>query len=102
MIKIWRDFESLYHLINSDGKENDNLPLDVLQKSKEFVKLFCSLGGSRVGYNKARVTPYMHILSYHVPIFIRDHNSFKQFTGQGEEINKMLIFLFFQNLTLLA
>lgn len=57
VIKIWRAFESLYHLINSDRKENENLPLDVLQKSKEFVKLFCSLGGSRVGYNKACVTP---------------------------------------------
>lgn len=87
VIKIWRDFESLYHLINSDRKENENLPLDVLQKSKEFDKLFCSLGGSRVGYNKACVTPYMHTLSYHVPIFIRDHNSFKQFTGQGVEKN---------------
>lgn len=57
VIKIWRDFESLYHVINSDRKENENLPLDVLQKSKEFVKLFCSFGGSRVGYNKACVTP---------------------------------------------
>lgn len=29
----------------------------------------------------------MHALSYHVSIFIRDHNSFKQFTGQGVEKN---------------
>jgi len=31
----------------------------------------------------------MHALSYHVPIFIRDHNSFKQFTGQGVEKNNV-------------
>lgn len=34
VIKIWRDFESLYHLINSDRKKNENLPLDDLQNQR--------------------------------------------------------------------
>ena len=68
VIKLWRGFESLYQLINSNPEENENLHLVAEQKSKEFIELFCSLGGTRVGYNKARVTPYMHALSYHVPV----------------------------------
>ena len=87
VIKLWRGFESLYQLINSNPEENENLHLVAEQKSKEFIELFCSLGGTRVGYNKARVTPYMHALSYHVPVFIKNYKSFKQFTGQGVEKN---------------
>ena len=29
----------------------------------------------------------MHALSYHVPVFIKNHKTFKQFTGQGVEKN---------------
>ena len=29
----------------------------------------------------------MHALSYHVPVFIKNHKTFKQFTGQGAEKN---------------
>ena len=87
VVKLWRGFESLYHLINADPEENENLVLDVSEKSEEFIELFCSLGGTRVGYNKFRVTPYMHALSYHVPVFIKNHKTFKQFTGQGVEKN---------------
>ena len=44
-----------------------------------------------MGYEKARITPYMHILLYHVPRFIKDDNSFKSFTGQGiEKINDVV------------
>ena len=74
-------------MINADPEENENLVLDVSEKSEEFIELFCSLGGTRVGYNKFRVTPYMHALSYHVPVFIKNHKTFKQFTGQGVEKN---------------
>ena len=86
-MKLWRGFESLCHLINADPEENENLVLDVSEKSEEFIELFCSLGGTRVGYNKFQVTPYMHALSYHVPVFIKNHKTFKQFTGQGVEKN---------------
>ena len=74
-------------MINADPEENENHVLDVSEKSKEFIELFCFLGGTRVGYNKLRVTSYMHALSNHVPVFIKNHKTFKQFTGQGVEKN---------------
>ena len=85
VVKLWKDFASLYQLINQTS-DNPNFFLDVFNSAKEFVMLFCSLT-SRTGYNAARVTPYMHALVYHVPIFLREHSSFKQFTGQGVEKN---------------
>ena len=87
VVKLWRGFESLYHLTNADPEENENLVLDVSEKSEELIEFFCSLGGTRVGYNKFQVTPYMHALSYHVPVLIKNHKTFKQFTGQGVEKN---------------
>ena len=60
VLKIWRHFDFLYHLINTDSEENGDLSLEVFEKSKEFVEHFCTLGGKRVMYIEARVTPYMH------------------------------------------
>ncbi len=67
--------------------ETENLFQEVFVKSKEFVELFCSLGSAWIGYNKTRVTPYMHALVYPVLMFLRKHGSLKQFTGQGVEKN---------------
>lgn len=82
VVKIWRHFDTLYHLINSGSEEDGDLSLDVFETSKEFVEHFCSLAGNRIGYNKARVTPYMHALC-----FIKNYKSFKRFTGQAVEKN---------------
>ena len=87
VVQLWRDFGTLYKLINSSFDGNENMVQDVFSKSKQFVELFCSLATSRIGYNKARVTPYMHCLIYHVPMFLLNHKSLKQFTGQGVEKN---------------
>ena len=38
-----------------------------------------------MGDEKAQITPYIHILLYHVPRFIKDDTSLKSFTGQGIE-----------------
>lgn len=44
-----------------------------------------------LGYEKARITPYIHILLYHVPRFLKDDKSLKSFTGQGiEKINDVV------------
>ena len=87
VIKLWLDFGFLYQLINQTSDDNPNLYVDVFSKAREFINLFCSLGSSRIGYNNSRVTPYMHALAYHAPIFLKNHLSFKQFTGQGVEKN---------------
>ena len=42
------------------------------------------MSGSGPGYmHRIIVTPYMHILIYHVPCMLRKHGSLKQFSGQG-------------------
>ena len=57
------------------------------EKPKQWLELFCSLKKYRTGYENRRVTPYMHIMCYHVPLFIQNHGCFKKFTGQGVEKN---------------
>ena len=36
------------------------------------------------GYQRKRVTPYMHIMVYHVPKMLRVFGNIKQFSGQGK------------------
>ena len=76
----------MYNLItNSDVDETTGN--QIFENSKQWINLFCSLGGKRLGYEKARVTPYMHCIPYHIPKFVTDHGSLKMFTGQGVEKN---------------
>ena len=57
-------------------------------QAPEWIKLYLPLGGDVIGYGNASVTPYFHVLAYHLPRFIRDETPFKSFTGQGvEKIN---------------
>jgi hypothetical protein len=87
VIDIWRDFYSLYKYITDDNEDSSASATLVHDKAKEWIILFCSLGGVRQGYEKARVTPYMHTMPYHIPNFISDHGPLKVFTGQGVEKN---------------
>ena len=84
-----------YNLINSVSR-NDDFYLQIFETSKDFVYLFLSLGGIRIGYEKKRVTPYMQALVYHVPVFVQKHKNFKQFTGQGIEKNNDAKRIYFQ------
>lgn len=44
-----------------------------------------------MGYEKASITPYLHILVYHLPRFLKDEIPFKAFTGQGvEKVNDIV------------
>ncbi len=86
VIKIWRDFYDLYQEITDFNINNETLSL-IYEHGRQWIKLFCSLGGKRQGYEKARVTPYMHCIPYHIPKFIHDHGPLKMFTGQGVEKN---------------
>lgn len=52
-------------------------------QASNWVTHFNSLGGKCFGYEKARVTPYMHSMVYHIPRFMKNHGSMKTFTGQG-------------------
>jgi len=55
-----------------------------MTKAKEWIKSFWTLGDECAGYKPHNVTPYMHIMAYHVPNFIRQYGSIKQFSCQGK------------------
>ena len=57
------------------------------QQAKEWIKSFVSLATVTQGYQKSKVTPYMHVLATHVPDMIRQHRNIKQFSCQGGKSN---------------
>ena len=50
------------------------------RRAKLWVERFYTLGDRRAGYQKERVTLYMHMLPYHVPHQLRSFSSLKQFS----------------------
>lgn len=64
--KIWTDFKIYYDFVTDSNLESTSAD-EAFSKAKMWIELFCSLRQSRPGYTKARVTPYMHIMCYHVP-----------------------------------
>ncbi|XP_028410515.1 uncharacterized protein LOC114533214 isoform X1 [Dendronephthya gigantea] len=88
--EIWQEFRELYGILSSWKPSEADID-GFFGKAKNWVELFLSLGGKVMGYEKARITPYIHILLYHVPRFIKDEKSLKSFTGQGiEKINDVV------------
>lgn len=83
--KVWSDFRSLYEDINSWSSDKS---VDTFwHKAQNWLETFISLRGKRIGYERKRITPYMHVLFAHVPYFLHTHKSLKVFTGQGVEKN---------------
>ena len=81
--KIWAEFANVYATISSnfDGVSEDALFTQV----KNWVLLFLPLEGKRKGYERARITPYMHILVYHVPNLCMLYSGLRNFSAQGME-----------------
>ncbi len=88
VVKIWGDFKEFCDFISDLHLTNDSADI-AFEKAKQWLELFYSLRDVRVGYRRARVTPYMHIMCYHVPYFVQMYGSFKKFTGQGVEKTMM-------------
>lgn len=79
----------MYDIVNSWSPSEENVE-QFFSKATEWLKLFLTLGGIEDGYKKANVTPYMHILCYHVPFFLAT-SGVKCFTGQGvEKLNDVI------------
>ena len=58
----------------------------VFSKVRSFVEDFLKIGTKkREGYQPKNVTPYLHVLVYHVPYFVGRYGSLIQFSGQGVE-----------------
>ena len=85
VIKIWVDFAALYKNL-SDWQPHTS-PTEFWLKAKQWVNDFVSLTRLREGYERKRVTPYMHIMVAHIPWFFKMYKAVKIFTGQGVERN---------------
>ena len=63
---------------------------DTIQlKAKQWITDFLSLSKNLSGHQKCSITPYMHVLVYHVPDQIRRYGSVRFFSGQGKLIMTM-------------
>ena len=82
---LWVTFRKIYREINDWSP--DNSIHYICCEVQDWINTFVSLRGHRVGYERKRVTPYMHILFAHVPHFLASFQSLKIFTGQGVEKN---------------
>ena len=63
------------------------ITLYILLQAKHWIVLFNSLAGECEGYKKSNITPYMHVMTYHMPIFMQKHGGVKKFTGQGKIVH---------------
>ena len=85
VIDVWKLFADVYKIITTWIPKTN--PVELWTIAKSWINLFLSLNGKREGYEKHRVTPYMHIMVAHLPNFLKLYKSVKKFTGQGVEKN---------------
>ena len=85
VISLWKEFESVYTMITD--KQNEPFKAEtVFETIQSFMSHFLELGKKkREGYQPSNVTPYLHVLLYHVPFFVSKYGSLSKFTGQGAE-----------------
>ena len=67
---LWEKFSILYFIVTCKTPSEDMIS-DYFVKAQEWVKLFVSLRDKATAFKKANVTPYMHAMVYHVPIFFQ-------------------------------
>lgn len=70
-------------------------PTSLLFKAKKWIRLYLSLSEKQLGYANKDITPYMHIMVFHIPYFMAKYRTLKQFSGQGEHNGQKEIILFF-------
>ena len=52
-------------------------------QAKDWVNNFLALGDRCEGFQRRSITPYIHIMVYHVPFMLKRFGNLKQFLGQG-------------------
>ena len=82
--QLWGDFQILYSIMNA-WSPSQEMVRQFFNLGKQWVMHFNSLSHIMEGFDKKHVTPYMHIMVYHVPKLLKTFNGIKQFTGQGVE-----------------
>lgn len=74
----------MLELINNPDPTEDDIN-HIQEKARDWGKVMLSMSGSGAEYlDQTIITPYMHVLVFHVPM-MRLHGSFKKFSGQGVE-----------------
>lgn len=70
VISLWKEFESVHTMITN--KQNEPFKAEtVFATIHNFITHFLELGKKkREGYQPSNVTPYLHVLLYHVPYFV--------------------------------
>lgn len=84
VIELWVAFGKLYSTLSEWNPPLDKIDF-FFEESKKWINEFLDLGRSLEGYDSKCITPYMHILVYHVPQLMKMYGGIKQFTGQGVE-----------------
>ena len=63
------------------------IQMSFFTQAKEWISDFLMPNGKSEGYERRRITPYMHIMVTHIPKFLEMYKTVKIFTGQGVERN---------------
>ena len=82
VMKIWEDFAG--HL---SGWQPGTSPTDFWLQEKQWITDFTSLAGLRKGYERRRVTLYIHVMVGHILWFFKNYKTLKIFTGHDVESN---------------
>jgi len=56
-------------------------------QAKAWIDSYTKLRNVHASYRPQYVTPYMHVLAYHVPHLIRHHGNIKQFSCQDKDFS---------------
>ena len=86
VVKLWRDFYSIYQAVVSPKNEPFNAET-TFQTHKQWVDDFIGIGAKRKGYGASKITPYIHTLMYHVPFFVKTYGCLSRFSCQSVEKN---------------
>ncbi len=96
---LWSDFASIYFdILTTSTEVTEELSNSLFTKFCKWIDDFVQVGiRGREGYGKGDITPYMHIVAYHLPYLLSFHSGIKPFTGQGlEKVNDDLKNLYFK------
>ena len=91
VVKLWKEFYFIYTLV-TDPSSKMFESQEVFAQIQHFMSGFLKIGAmKREGYQPKNVTPYLHVLLYHIPFFVGKYGSLSEFSGQGvEKTNEIL------------
>ena len=80
VISLWKQFGALYETMNDLHPCEENI-LSFHKDAKAFVSNFTSLSTTLEGYDHNNITPYIHVMVFHVPEIMKKFKSLKIFSG---------------------